>query len=35
MLYLGAIRAGAVFLPLNTAYTETELAYFLGDAEPA
>jgi malonyl-CoA/methylmalonyl-CoA synthetase len=35
MLYLGAIRAGAVFLPLNTAYTDTELAYFLGDAEPA
>ncbi len=35
MLYLGAIRAGAVFLPLNTAYTDAELAYFLGDAEPA
>ncbi|HUI22278.1 MAG TPA: malonyl-CoA synthase [Methylocella sp.] len=34
MLYLGAIRAGAVFLPLNTAYTEAEVAYFLGDAEP-
>ncbi len=35
MLYLGAIRAGAVFLPLNTAYTAAELTYFLGDAEPA
>ncbi|TPV98212.1 MAG: Long-chain-fatty-acid--CoA ligase [Beijerinckiaceae bacterium] len=34
MLYLGAIRAGAVFLPLNPAYTSTELDYFLGDAEP-
>jgi malonyl-CoA/methylmalonyl-CoA synthetase len=33
-LYLGALRAGAVFLPLNTAYTGAELAYFLGDAEP-
>ena len=35
MLYLGAIRAGAAFLPLNTAYTLTELSYFLSDAEPA
>ena len=35
MLYLGCLRAGAVFLPLNTAYTTAELAYFLGDAEPA
>jgi malonyl-CoA/methylmalonyl-CoA synthetase len=34
MLYLGALRAGAAFLPLNTAYTDAELAYFLGDAEP-
>jgi malonyl-CoA/methylmalonyl-CoA synthetase len=35
MLYLGAIRAGAVFLPLNPAYTNAELDYFLGDAEPS
>lgn len=34
MLYLGCLRAGAVFLPLNTAYTESEVSYFLGDAEP-
>jgi malonyl-CoA/methylmalonyl-CoA synthetase len=35
MLYLGTLRAGMVFLPLNTAYRETEVAYFLSDAEPA
>lgn len=35
MLYLGTIRAGGVFLPLNTAYTPAEIAYFVGDAEPA
>ena len=34
MLYLACVRAGAVFLPLNTAYTATEISYFLGDAEP-
>lgn len=34
-LYLACLRAGAVFLPLNTAYTLTELDYFVGDAEPA
>ncbi|MCB1366912.1 MAG: malonyl-CoA synthase [Rhodobacteraceae bacterium] len=33
-LYVGAVLAGAVFLPLNTAYTGAELAYFLDDAEP-
>ncbi len=35
LLYLAALRAGAVFLPLNTAYTLAELDYFIGDAEPA
>jgi malonyl-CoA/methylmalonyl-CoA synthetase len=34
-LYLGTIRAGAIFLPLNTAYTATEIEYFISDAEPA
>ena len=34
MLYLGVIRAGAVFLPLNTAYVADELSYFVADAEP-
>ena len=34
LLYLACLRAGAVFLPLNTAYTPNEIAYFLGDAEP-
>jgi len=34
MLYLACLRAGAVYLPLNTAYTLAELEYFLGDAEP-
>jgi malonyl-CoA/methylmalonyl-CoA synthetase len=35
LLYLATVRAGAVFLPLNTAYTLAELAYFICDAEPA
>ncbi|QND53301.1 malonyl-CoA synthase [Phyllobacterium sp. 628] len=34
MLYLACIRCGAVYLPLNTAYTLAELDYFIGDAEP-
>lgn len=34
LLYLACLRAGAVFLPLNSAYTEGELDYFLRDAEP-
>ncbi|MCX2698262.1 malonate--CoA ligase [Ochrobactrum chromiisoli] len=34
MLYLACIRAGAVYLPLNTAYTLAELDYFMDDAEP-
>ena len=34
-LYVASLRAGAVFLPLNTAYTESELGYFVADAAPA
>src|SRR5215813_15214052 len=35
VLYLGTVRAGAVYLPLNTAYTLNELDYFITDAEPS
>ena len=35
MLYLATLQVGAVFLPLNPAYTAAEVDYFLGDAEPA
>src|SRR3979490_2676671 len=35
VLYLAAGRAGAVYLPLNTAYTLNELEYFITDAEPS
>jgi len=34
VLYLACLRAGAVYLPLNTAYTADELDYFLSDATP-
>jgi malonyl-CoA/methylmalonyl-CoA synthetase len=34
VLYLGCVRAGAVLLPLNTAYQAGELEYFLSDAAP-
>jgi malonyl-CoA/methylmalonyl-CoA synthetase len=34
-LYLATLRAGHVFLPLNTAYQKGEIAYFIEDAEPA
>ena len=34
LLYLATLRLGAIFVPLNTAYTPTELAYFLNDATP-
>jgi malonyl-CoA/methylmalonyl-CoA synthetase len=33
--YLASLAAGAIFVPLNTAYTPDELAYFAQDAEPA
>jgi malonyl-CoA/methylmalonyl-CoA synthetase len=35
MAYLATLMAGAVFVPLNTAYTAAEVDYFLNDAEPA
>jgi malonyl-CoA/methylmalonyl-CoA synthetase len=35
VLYLAVLRAGCVFVPLNSAYKADEIAYFLGDAKPA
>ena len=35
MLYLASLQIGAVFLPLNPAYTASEIAYFRQDADPA
>jgi malonyl-CoA/methylmalonyl-CoA synthetase len=35
MLYLATVRAGFVYLPLNTAYRASEVDYFLNNAEPA
>jgi malonyl-CoA/methylmalonyl-CoA synthetase len=35
MLYLATLRAGLVYVPLNTAYRRAELEYFLGDAQPS
>jgi malonyl-CoA/methylmalonyl-CoA synthetase len=35
LLYLAVLRAGFVYLPLNTAYRQDELEYFIGDAEPS
>ncbi|GAO39403.1 putative fatty-acid--CoA ligase [Sphingomonas changbaiensis NBRC 104936] len=34
LLYLAALRAGIVYVPLNPAHTRAELDYFLEDAEP-
>lgn len=34
-LYAATIKAGGVFLPLNTGYTAVELEYFIGDATPS
>lgn len=33
-LYLACLRAGAIYLPMNPAYTEAEVAYLLEDAGP-
>jgi malonyl-CoA/methylmalonyl-CoA synthetase len=35
MLYLAVLRAGFVYLPLNTAYQQAEIEYFVGNAEPS
>src|SRR6202021_1383244 len=35
VLYLATVRAGAVYLPLNNAYTLNELEYFITDADPS
>jgi malonyl-CoA/methylmalonyl-CoA synthetase len=35
MLYLACLRSGHVFLPLNPAYQQSEIAYFIDNAEPA
>lgn len=35
LLYLAAVRAGIVHVPLNPGYTRSEVDYFIGDAEPA
>ncbi|MBE0549867.1 MAG: malonyl-CoA synthase, partial [Rubrivivax sp.] len=35
MLYLAVLRAGHVYLPLNSAYQAAEVEYFVGNAEPA
>src|SRR6476620_1085611 len=35
MLYLATLRAGLIYLPLNTAYRAAEIEYFLGDAQPS
>src|SRR6185503_11622543 len=35
LLYLASLRAGLVWVPLNTAYTPAEVAAFAADAEPA
>jgi malonyl-CoA/methylmalonyl-CoA synthetase len=34
-LYAACVQMGAIFLPLNTAYTAAELAYFVGDSGAA
>src|SRR5688572_24042577 len=34
-LYLACLRAGLVFVPLNTAYRRGELSHFIADAEPS
>ncbi|MDO8418532.1 MAG: malonyl-CoA synthase [Rubrivivax sp.] len=35
MLYLAVLRAGHVYVPLNSAYQAAEIEYFIANAEPA
>lgn len=35
LLYLACLRTGAIYVPLNTAYTEGEMDYFIRDAGPS
>ncbi len=35
LLYLATLRAGYMYLPLNTAYQSAEIGYFIANAEPA
>lgn len=34
LLYLACLRVGAIYIPLNSAYTLNEIEYFLSDAQP-
>ena len=34
-LYFACLRLGAIYVPLNTAYLDDELAFFVGDADPS
>ncbi len=34
-LYVGCVLSGRIFLPMNPAYSDDEVGYFLADAEPA
>ena len=34
-LYLACVKSGAVYVPVNPAYTEPEVAYFIADCRPA
>ena len=33
-LYLAVLRCGAIYMPLNSGYTDAEIEYFVTDAEP-
>jgi acyl-coenzyme A synthetase/AMP-(fatty) acid ligase len=33
-LYLAVLRVGAIYMPLNSGYTDAEMEYFIADAQP-